>query len=64
MGIEQFPPVRTIMGLVHDRHSLPARAEAGEAYYDASSGHLWVWDAAHEDEVFAGVVAAREEVFW
>ena len=47
MGIEQFPPVRTIMGLVHDRHSLPARAEAGEAYYDASSGHLWVWDAAH-----------------
>jgi len=47
MGIEQFPPVRTIMGLVHDRQSLPARAEAGEAYYDASSGHLWVWDAVH-----------------
>jgi hypothetical protein len=47
MGIEQFPPVRTIMGLVHDRQSLPAGAEAGEAYYDASSGHLWVWDAAH-----------------
>jgi hypothetical protein len=47
MGIEKFPPVRTIVGLVDDRHSLPAHAEAGEAYYDSSSGHLWVWDAAH-----------------
>ena len=47
MSIKRFPPVRSILGLVDDVHSLPGHAEAGDAYYDSSSGHLWVWDIEH-----------------
>ena len=47
MSIKRFPPVRSILGLVDDVHSLPGRAEAGDAYYDSSTGHLWVWDIEH-----------------
>ena len=47
MSIKRFPPVRSILGLVDDVHSLPGRAEAGDAYYDSSTGHLWVWDLEH-----------------
>ena len=47
MGIKRFPPVRSILGLVDDVHSLPGHAEAGDAYYDSSTGHLWVWDIEH-----------------
>jgi hypothetical protein len=47
MSIKRFPPVRSILGLVDDVHSLPGRAEAGDAYYDSSTGHLWVWDTEH-----------------
>ena len=47
MSIKRFPPVRSILGLVDDVHSLPGHAEAGDAYYDSSTGHLWVWDIEH-----------------
>lgn len=47
MSIKLFPPVRSILGLVDDVHSLPGHAEAGDAYYDSSTGHLWVWDIEH-----------------
>ena len=47
MSIKYFPPVRSILGLVDDVHSLPGHAEAGDAYYDSSTGHLWVWDIEH-----------------
>jgi hypothetical protein len=47
MSIKRFPPVRSILGLVDDVHSLPGHAEAGDAYYDSSTGNLWVWDIEH-----------------
>jgi len=47
MSIKRFPPVRSILGLVDDVHSLPGHAEAGDAYFDSSTGHLWVWDIEH-----------------
>ena len=47
MSIKRFPPVRSILGLVDDVHSLPGHAEAGDAYYDSCTGHLWVWDIEH-----------------
>jgi len=47
MSIKHFPPVRSILGLIDDVHSLPGHAEAGDAYYDSSTGHLWVWDIEH-----------------
>ena len=48
MAIKRFPPVRQILGMVDDRRSLPKQADIGDAYYEESTGLLWVWDAEHD----------------
>jgi hypothetical protein len=47
MAIKRFPPVRQILGMVDDRQSLPKKADLGDAYYEESTGLLWVWDEEH-----------------
>ena len=44
MSKRDFPPIKTVHGLIDDRASLPREGAVGDAWYEEHAGLLWVWD--------------------
>ncbi|MFZ4733049.1 MAG: hypothetical protein ACOYK7_10985, partial [Pirellulales bacterium] len=47
MAVSQFPPIKTVHGLIDDHKSLPRQGAVGDAWYEEHAGLLWVWDQEH-----------------
>jgi len=44
VAVYEFPPIKTVQGLIDDHKSLPERGAVGDAWYEEHAGLLWVWD--------------------
>jgi len=44
LSVLNFPPIKTVHGLIDDHKSLPKHGAAGDAWYEEHAGLLWVWD--------------------